>query len=361
MKLITIFNNKGGVGKTTLLYHLAYSLSELNKKVLLLDLDPQCNLTINSLSEDKIQSIWEAEDSYIEDYKTAKDSSENYKEFAMQTHSIHFILKPLEDGLDFDFLPKPLRLSKNIDIIPGRLSLQFFESYVSRRWSEAFTGNPHAIRTISSIRNLAERYAKKYKYDFVLIDTSPSLGDLNKISVALSDYFFIPCSPDIFSIYGIRNIGAALKNWSKEFNVLLKLLPENQLSLFPKELVKLLGYSLYRCQKKSDAKNKLQIPQAHYNYVHLIPDEIIRNISKEFINSEQNIKDNIGGTSIIYTHNTLTSMAQKYHHPIWLLPNKKEEIDKSDFATISGNRSIYLATRGDYKIFAQDILSRIGE
>lgn len=60
MKLITIFNNKGGVGKTTLLYHLAYSLSELNKKVLLLDLDPQCNLTINSLSEDKIQSIWEA-------------------------------------------------------------------------------------------------------------------------------------------------------------------------------------------------------------------------------------------------------------------------------------------------------------
>ena len=46
MKLLTIFNNKGGVGKTTLLYHLACALTELGKKVLLIDLDSQCNLTL---------------------------------------------------------------------------------------------------------------------------------------------------------------------------------------------------------------------------------------------------------------------------------------------------------------------------
>ena len=46
MKIISLFNNKGGVGKTTLAYHLSCALAADGKKVLMIDLDPQCNLTI---------------------------------------------------------------------------------------------------------------------------------------------------------------------------------------------------------------------------------------------------------------------------------------------------------------------------
>lgn len=59
MKLLTIFNNKGGVGKTTLLYHLANILVEMGKKVLLVDMDSQCNLTLYGVSEKNLQEIWD--------------------------------------------------------------------------------------------------------------------------------------------------------------------------------------------------------------------------------------------------------------------------------------------------------------
>ena len=63
MKIISVFNNKGGVGKTTLTFHLAHALAELGKKVLIIDADPQCNLTIYSLDQEYIHQLWAAEDS----------------------------------------------------------------------------------------------------------------------------------------------------------------------------------------------------------------------------------------------------------------------------------------------------------
>ena len=62
MKLMTIFNNKGGVGKTTLLYHLANVLAEMGKKVLLIDLDPQCNLSLYGIEIEHLHEIWSKED-----------------------------------------------------------------------------------------------------------------------------------------------------------------------------------------------------------------------------------------------------------------------------------------------------------
>lgn len=57
MKIISLFNNKGGVGKSTLSYHLGCALGELGKKVLFVDLDPQCNLTINAMMENELEQI----------------------------------------------------------------------------------------------------------------------------------------------------------------------------------------------------------------------------------------------------------------------------------------------------------------
>ena len=55
--MLTFFNNKGGVGKTSLIYHLAWMFASLNKRVVLADLDPQANLTAACLDEDRIEAI----------------------------------------------------------------------------------------------------------------------------------------------------------------------------------------------------------------------------------------------------------------------------------------------------------------
>src|SRR5690349_18326570 len=100
MRTITVFNNKGGVGKTTLTFHLAHALSEIGKKVLIFDLDPQCNLTIYGLDQEKIHKTWEEEDSFIEDFNAARSSvsSEDFSTLLESSRTIHFLLKPTEDG-----------------------------------------------------------------------------------------------------------------------------------------------------------------------------------------------------------------------------------------------------------------------
>ena len=247
--IISVFNNKGGVGKTTLVYHLGNALASLGKKVLLCDLDPQCNLSINALDEKILSQIWEKEESAIHDFNHAlKKNSKLLTNVAHEYHSIHYLLKPVQDGVDDIIYSRPVNLDVNIDLIPGRLSLQFYENFLSSRWAETFIGAPHALRAVSGIYNLMKHYQEIYKYNFILVDTSPSLGDLNKLVVSLSDFFFIPCSPDIFSIYGIRNIGESLSKWKKDFRGMFSLLQSEQRALFPENLVKLLGFSLYKAR-----------------------------------------------------------------------------------------------------------------
>ena len=71
MKIISLFNNKGGVGKSTLSYHLGCALGVMGKRVLFVDLDPQCNLTISAMFEEELEEIWKEEDPYMDDYSDA--------------------------------------------------------------------------------------------------------------------------------------------------------------------------------------------------------------------------------------------------------------------------------------------------
>jgi cellulose biosynthesis protein BcsQ len=270
MKILSVFNNKGGVGKTTLTYHLAHSLSESGSKVLLLDADPQCNLTIYSMPVERIHTIWEQEDECfdvgIEEFKKKKDAEE-IEDLHSNPRSLHYLLQPTIDGTgDFEKLPPPYKINQNLHIIPGRLSIYEFEEKISSRWSDAYRGDALAIRTITKIRNIAEEYGRKYKYDFVIIDTSPSLGSLNKTIISTVDGFFIPAAPDMFSLYGIRNIGNSLKKWHEEFDIIYRLISTDKRKLFPKDFVKFLGYTIYNARKYTKTGTKYNLAQAHLKY-----------------------------------------------------------------------------------------------
>ena len=120
MKILSVFNNKGGVGKTTLTYHLSYALSELGHRVLMIDADPQCNLTIYSIPEEAIHDIWETEDPFIDEGVDATKKGmtpDKLKSVLSTARSLHFIVKPTEEGTgEFDILPPPHRLTTSLDI-----------------------------------------------------------------------------------------------------------------------------------------------------------------------------------------------------------------------------------------------------
>ena len=355
-KILTIFNNKGGVGKTTLTYHLASSFAESGKRVLLVDLDPQCNLTIAALQMEEIHNIWAPEDDYIDDFSAA---SGNLQELLKSPRSIHFLLKPTEDGVDdLVDLPPPYELQDNLSIIPGRLTLHRFEAKVSERWNSVYSGDPLAIRTITNIRSIAHRYSEKFNYDYIIFDTSPSLGALNKNILTLADAFLIPCSPDLFSVYGIRNIGESLREWRKQFETVYDVISESKRSHFPNKFVKLIGYTIYNAKKYDGQSNEYRLAHAHYYYAQQIPITIQRFIPQNVsLPYAEILSGSIGENSVIHTHNTFPSMAQKYHLPMWKIPDA--DIEGEDQNTVRGNAQKFRDTRAAYQVFSADVLARM--
>lgn len=361
MKIISLFNNKGGVGKTTLAYHLSCILADMGKKVLMIDLDPQCNLTICGMDSETLHAMWMKEDPFIDDYEVAKRNmtEEELSNLLSEPRTIHFLLKPTEDGQgDFETLPPLYNIKPNLSLIPGRITINQFESRLSERWSGAYQGVPLSIRTISQIRHIAENYGTQQGFDFVIIDTSPSLGTLNKVIISTVDGFVIPALPDMFSLYGIRNIGNSLTQWKKEFDTIYQLISDEKRSYFPQNFVRFLGYTIYNAKKYS-GNTKWNLAKAHLNYAERIPDTICKYISEEVRShlTPEFVHDPIGDTAVMHTHNTLPNMSQKYQCPIWEVPN--QNLDVQDAHTIRANAGIYQGTKEKYQTFAQSFLERV--
>lgn len=196
-KTISIFNNKGGVGKTTYMYHVAHMLSRRDLTVLMVDCDSQCNLTAYSLSDTEVRKAW-------------RDTG----------NSIFQVIDPVYRTVG-DIRPRsPLRLAVEGDlyIVPGDLRLSNFEDLLGDTWSSARGGNEPALRAQSAIHRYIQFAADKVGADVVLIDLGPNLGALNRSALASSDYFITPVAPDLFSIQGTENLGSKLVGWRKEWD-----------------------------------------------------------------------------------------------------------------------------------------------
>lgn len=367
MKVLSVFNNKGGVGKTTLTYHLGYALSELGNKVLMIDADPQCNLTIYAIEEEVIHDIWEKEDRFIEEgfeSEKGKLTPEEFQKLNNSPRSLHYLVKPTEEGTgDLEKLPPPHRLTPSLDIIPGRLSLHLFEEKIAGRWNDLYRGDPLALRTITKIRELSEAYANSHGYDYVIVDTSPSLGALNKSVISTVDGFFIPALPDLFSLYGIRNIGKALTAWKEEFEIIYKLISSDKRRNFPAHFVTFLGYTIYNAKRyKTTSNNDWNLAEAHFNYAKQIPNTIKKYIGENLRNhlTEALLQAPIGNTSIMLTHNTFPSMAQYYHRPMWKVPDLvPNNVEEEHVNTLRGASAKYRATGQAYKDFCHDLIHRV--
>ncbi|MGY4355388.1 chromosome partitioning protein [Bradyrhizobium sp. i1.3.1] len=196
-KVISIFNNKGGVGKTTYMYHVAHLLARRKLSVLMVDCDSQCNLTAYSLQDTDIKKAWSEEG-----------------------NSIYRNIEPVYRTIGDIRSRAPFKLNCEGDLylIPGDVRLSDFEDLLGDTWSSAKGGAEPALRAQSAIHRYIEWVAARFKVDLVLVDLGPNLGALNRAVLAVSDYFITPVAPDLFSIQGTENLGNKLVTWRKEWD-----------------------------------------------------------------------------------------------------------------------------------------------
>lgn len=193
MKSVGFFNNKGGVGKTTLICNLAASLARTKGcKVLLIDADPQCNASAYLLPESELESIL---------LDTGHFSLDSFYE-------------PIRRGQGYpDQIPSIQHSDRfGIDLIVGDPKLSIREDLLSTDWSATRNGEPRGFQTTYAIKELIGRLQD---YDYVLVDMGPSLGALNRSVLLAVDYFVMPLSVDIFSLMAVQNIINSLENWKQ--------------------------------------------------------------------------------------------------------------------------------------------------
>ncbi len=197
MKTVAFFNNKGGVGKTSLVYHLAWMLAEQGRRVIAADLDPQANLSGMFLTEETLEEM-----SNDPARKTINDD-----------------IAPLFDGTgDIASAPHVEEISERIGLLTGDLSLSRQEDDLSSQWPLCLDGNPRAFRVTTAFARLICRAGTGFDADLALVDVGPNLGALNRASLVACDHVIVPLAPDLFSLQGLRNVGPTLRIWREAWS-----------------------------------------------------------------------------------------------------------------------------------------------
>ena len=203
MIAISMFNNKGGVGKTTLTCNIAsYIARYLSKRVLVVDCDPQCNSTQLMMGENQT-------------YRLYQD-----KHFGRQYTTIRDILQPIEDGdssISEDIRTIGREMNRfRVDLLPGHPGFSVIEDRLGAAWHELKGGDLGGIRRTNWNTFLCRKIQDRY--DFAFFDLGPSLGSINRSVLIGCDTFVTPMGADIFSILGIRNIARWLETWMKQYD-----------------------------------------------------------------------------------------------------------------------------------------------
>lgn len=220
--IIAFFNNKGGVGKTSLCYHLAWMYAEQGRRVLAVDLDPQANLTAAFVTDEAIETIW----------------PENGV-----GPTVYGSVSPLLRGVG-DIAPTPLvHVADRLALLPGDLGLSRFEDELSQQWPDCLDGKERAFRVISAFWRLIATASEQHRADVILVDVGPNLGALNRSALVAADYVLIPLAPDLFSVQGLRNLGPTLRRWRGEWRERLDRSPDPSLAL-PSGDMRPIGYVL---------------------------------------------------------------------------------------------------------------------
>ncbi len=222
-KRVVIFNHKGGVGKTTLAVNIAAALIEKNRRVLLVDSDPQCNLTSYLVDDDVVDALLDHSDD--DDGKTLWSA-----------------VRPVRDGDGkVRAIPTIPRLdSAKLGLLPGDIRLATFENDLGEAWGDCFQRRPRGYSMMSALSEVVNAAAVTLDADFVFYDAGPNIGPLNRAIVLDSDFLIVPASCDLFSARAMKTLGQSLSTWLRDWRTVEMIAPDDA-GLLPGK-PKLIGY-----------------------------------------------------------------------------------------------------------------------
>lgn len=293
--IISFFNHKGGVGKTTQLYNLAWALSLKGKKVLMVDADSQCNLSTQCLGAE-----------------------------GFEKHYIEFPDDNLKSGLAPAFearpsLIKPVRCpqvqnNSNLFLLPGSFDISQNETQLS----VAINFNVTFLTMTNlpgSFYHLITKCAEVNYVDYVLIDLNPGLSAINQTIIFSSNYFIIPCGVDYFSKQAVLSLSKVLPNWCN-WDVKAKEFFKDSVYPMPSFTSKFLGYTVNNFnilnQKPTKTVQKV-IDEIDFDFVHsFVPS--LKNTGNVLERNDNNYR-----LAEIKNFNTLQLVSHRVNKPVFLL------------------------------------------
>ncbi|AGL03906.1 ParA family protein [Desulfoscipio gibsoniae] len=302
MIVVSFFNNKGGVGKTTLSINIASFIAfKYQKKVLFIDADPQSNSTQNILNDD-----------YRDDV---------YKKDSDKTTLLSYLQPLLMGEPEINKNNRPLLKETNrfnFELIPGHPRVSLIEDILSEAWTNCNGGKIGGFRITNWLTSLKSIFDKEY--DLLFIDLGPSLGALNRSILLNSDYFISPMGCDIFSLMGIENIATWIYSWQASYVRSVKFLEESypkEKDMYPITLdisnkFRFLGFSVQQYITKVIGGERRGI-RAYEEIMVEIPSIINRNLSWLFPKGLQIDDLVLGNIPHLYS---LVPLAQSNHCPI---------------------------------------------
>jgi len=318
--IITFFNNKGGVGKTSLLYNLAWMYADQGQRVVIIDLDPQSNLTSFFLNDEQIEQIWKSKN---------------------RPNTIFRCIQPLIQDMGDIFEPELIEKeieSVSVALLAGDLALASFED-------EEATRN-RAFHLTSAIWRVIQNAIAAYNADLVLIDTGANLGAVNRAVMLSTNYIIMPLAIDIFSQQGLRNFGFALKRW-RQWQASVSKNKEMDLKI-PMGGMQPLGYVAMLHASRQKWSNK-----AYQRWLAQIPSVYQTEIMGETAVSPPSFDTDPNRLGTLKHYRSLMPMAEEAHKPIFYL--------KPADGVVGGHYYAVQNAHHDFRELAQKIEQQIAD
>ena len=293
MRSMAFFNNKGGVGKTSLTYHLAWMFSERGIKTLAVDLDPQANLTAMFLPEDRIESLW-------------SDSSD--------PKTIYGSIRPILRGVGDIKAPQVERITDTLALLPGDLDLSRFEDKLSDAWPRCHNKDESAFRIMTAFHRCIKE-AAAWGSDLILIDVGPNLGAINRSALIASDEVMLPLAPDLFSLQGLHNLGPALSEWRSTWNEMMQKAPPD-LDM-PMGRMAPQGYVVLQVGVRSESRPV----KSYQRWMERIPGAYLRDILNQPNTVVPAITEDAHCLALLKHYRSLMPMAMEARKPMFFLKN----------------------------------------